>query len=42
MDLSRVTEVINPSLIRQLFNKVKEYDNVIALTLGNLDFFYGS
>ncbi len=39
MKLSRVTERIKPSLTRQLFNKAKEYNNVIDLTLGDPDFF---
>lgn len=38
MRFAKVTEVAIPSLTRQLFDKAKEYDNVIDLTLGDPDF----
>lgn len=38
MKLSKVTGIVTPSLTRQLFNKAKEYNNVIDLTLGDPDF----
>lgn len=38
MKLAKVTEIITPSLTRRLFDKAKQYDNVIDLTLGDPDF----
>lgn len=35
--LSRVSEMIKPSLTRRLFNMAKEYDDVIDFTLGDPD-----
>ena len=38
MKVSQVAEKIHPSLTRRLFDKAKEYDNVIDLTLGDPDY----
>lgn len=38
MHLSRMLESIEPQLARRLFDKAKQYDNVIDLTLGDPDF----
>ena len=37
MKISRMANVIEPSLTRKLFNMAKQYDNVIDLTLGDPD-----
>ena len=37
MKISRMANVIEPSLTRKLFNIAKQYDNVIDLTLGDPD-----
>lgn len=39
MKLAKITEVAVPSFTRQLFDKAKNYDDVIDLTLGDPDFF---
>jgi aminotransferase len=38
MKVSNIANMIQPSLTRQLFDKAKEYDNVIDLTLGDPDY----
>ena len=38
MNISKRSLCIPPSLTRSLFNKAKEYDDVIDLTLGDPDF----
>lgn len=38
MQISKVAGEIKPSLTRRLFDKAKEYDNVIDLTLGDPDY----
>lgn len=37
MKISKRANIIEPSLTRELFNKAKQYDNVIDLTLGDPD-----
>ncbi len=39
MKLSKVSEAIEPSFTRQLFNMASQYDDVIDFTLGDPDFF---
>lgn len=38
MQVSNIANEIHPSLTRRLFDKAKEYDNVIDLTLGDPDY----
>ena len=38
MIISKIANSIQPSLTRQLFDKAKQYDNVIDFTLGDPDF----
>ena len=38
MKISKVASEICPSLTRQLFDKAKEFDDVIDLTIGDPDY----
>jgi aminotransferase len=37
IELSRRTKLFKPSLIRELYNMAKEYDDVVDFTLGDPD-----